>query len=122
MAVSPNLDIGFRDLMTETVTYAEQTGQNQYNEPTFGTPVSYQARVVGNLMELRNKRGEQVTSTVEIWLDTVDTITTDGQITLSGSEWVDTTPEIFTVRRVTDDKGDSHIQVSCGWQYHRQGA
>ena len=122
MAVSPNLDYGFRELMTETVTIAPKSGQNQYNEATFGTAVSYQARIVGKIMELRDRRGEEVTTTFELWLDTVDTIQPDAQLILTGAKWIDTTPEIFTVRRVTDEKGDSHVQISCGWQYHRQGS
>ena len=122
MAVSPNLDYGFRSLMTETVTVAPKSGQDQYNVSTFGTAVEYQARVVGKIMELRDRRGEEVTTTFELWLDTVDTIQPDAQLTLTGSKWIDTTPEIFTVRRVTDENGDSHIQISCGWQYHRQGS
>ena len=122
MAVSPNLDYGFRELMTETVTIAPKSGQDQYNEATFGTAVSYQARIVGKIMELRDRRGEQVTTTFELWLDTVDTIQPDAQLILTGSKWIDTTPEIFTVRRVTDEGGDSHVQISCGWQYHRQGS
>lgn len=121
MAVSPNLDKGFLDLMTETVTYATRSGQNEYNEPTFGTPVSYTARIVGKAMELRDAKGEEITVTYELWLDTVDTISPDGQLTLTGSKWIDTTPVIFTVRRVPDENGDSHIQISCGWRYHRQG-
>tara|TARA_R110002020_G_scaffold2230_4_gene10434 strand:- start:6680 stop:7051 length:372 start_codon:yes stop_codon:yes gene_type:complete len=121
MAVSPNLDKGFRDLMTETVTYAARSGQNEYNEPTYGTPVSYTARIVGKSMELRDAKGEETTVTYELWLDTVDIISPLGQLTLSGAKWIDTTPEIFTVRRVPDENGDSHIQVSCGWRYHRQG-
>jgi hypothetical protein len=122
VAVSPNLDYGFRELMTETVTVAPKSGQDQYNVPTFGTAVSYQARIVGKIMELRDRRGEEVTTTFELWLDTVDTIQPDAQLILTGSKWIDTTPEIFTVRRVTDENGDSHVQISCGWQYHRQGS
>ena len=122
MAVSPNLDPDFRELMPYTVTIAPKSGQNQYNEATFGTPVTYQARVAGKIMELRNKRGEQVTTTFELWIDTTDTIAPDAKLTLTGATWVDTTPEIFTVRRVSDENGDSHVQISCGWQYHRQGS
>ena len=72
-------------------------------------------------MELRDSRGEEVTATFEIWLDTIDVITAEDQLTLTGPEWIDTTPEIFTVRRVTDEGSHSHVQISCGWQYHRQG-
>ena len=122
MAVSSNFDSDFLELMPYTVTVAPKSGQNQYNEPTFGTAVSYQARIAGKIMELRSKKGEEVTTTFELWLDTTDTIAPDAQLTLTGSQWIDTTPEIFTVRRVSDENGDSHVQLSCGWQYHRQGS
>jgi hypothetical protein len=103
MAVSPNFDPDFLELMPFTVTVAPKSGQNQYNEETYGTAV-------------------EVTTTFEIWLDTVDTIAPDAQLTLTGAEWIDTTPEIFTVRRVSDENGNSHVQLSCGWTYHRQGS
>ena len=122
MAVSSNFDPDFLELMPYTVTVAPKSGQNQYNEPTFGTAVSYQARIAGKIMELRSKKGEDVTTTFELWLDTTDVIAPDAQLTLTGSQWIDTTPEIFTVRRVSDENGDSHVQLSCGWQYHRQGS
>ena len=122
MAVSSNFDPDFLELMPYTVTIAPKSGQNQYNEPTFGTAVSYQARIAGKIMELRSKKGEDVTTTFELWLDTTDVIAPDAQLTLTGSQWIDTTPEIFTVRRVSDENGDSHVQLSCGWQYHRQGS
>lgn len=122
MAVSSNFDSDFLELMPYTVTVAPKSGQNQYNEPTFGTAVSYQARIAGKIMELRSKKGEEVTTTFELWLDTTDTIAPDAQLTLTGSQWIDTSPEIFTVRRVSDENGDSHVQLSCGWQYHRQGS
>jgi hypothetical protein len=122
MAVSPNFDPDFLELMPFTVTVAPKSGQNQYNESTYGTAVEYQARIAGKIMELRDARGEEVTTTFEIWLDTVDTISPDAQLTLTGAEWIDTTPEIFTVRRVTDENGNSHVQISCGWKYHRQGS
>lgn len=122
MAVSSNFDSDFLELMPYTVTVAPKSGQNQYNEPTFGTAVSYQARIAGKIMELRSKKGEDVTTTFELWLDTTDVIAPDAQLTLTGSQWIDTTPEIFTVRRVSDENGDSHVQLSCGWQYHRQGS
>tara|TARA_R100001086_G_scaffold234689_1_gene157072 strand:- start:622 stop:990 length:369 start_codon:yes stop_codon:yes gene_type:complete len=122
MAVSSNFDSDFLELMPYTVTVAPKSGQNQYNEPTFGTAVSYQARIAGKIMELRSKKGEEVTTTFELWLDTTDVIAPDAQLTLTGSQWIDTTPEIFTVRRVSDENGDSHVQLSCGWQYHRQGS
>ena len=122
MAVSSNFDSDFLELMPYTVTVAPKSGQNQYNEPTFGTAVSYQARIAGKIMELRSKKGEEVTTTFELQLDTTDTIAPDAQLTLTGSQWIDTTPEIFTVRRVSDENGDSHVQLSCGWQYHRQGS
>ena len=122
MAVSPNFDPDFLELMPFTVTVAPKSGQNQYNEETYGTAVSYQARIAGKIMELRDSRGEESTTTFEVWLDTVDTISPDAQLTLTGAEWIDTTPEIFTVRRVTDENGNSHVQISCGWTYHRQGS
>ena len=122
MAVSSNFDSDFLELMPYTVTVAPKSGQNQYIEPTFGTAVSYQARIAGKIMELRSKKGEDVTTTFELWLDTTDVIAPDAQLTLTGSQWIDTTPEIFTVRRVSDENGDSHVQLSCGWQYHRQGS
>jgi uncharacterized lipoprotein NlpE involved in copper resistance len=108
MAVSPNLDKGFRDLMTETVTYAARSGQNEYNEPTYGTPVSYTARIVGKSMELRDAKGEETTVTYELWLDTVDIISPLGQLTLSGAKRMKTETVIFKflVDGVTIVKGE----------------
>lgn len=30
-------------------------------------------------------------------------------------------PTIYAVVRVTDDDGQHHVKIQCGWQYHRQG-
>lgn len=122
MAESTNLDRDFLDLMTQTVLLAPLASLNSYGKAKYGSDVSYQGRVVGKNMELRTFDGEEVTSTFMIWLDTIDQILTTHRITLSGTEWGDNlTPLIFTVRRVTDENDHSHVQLSCGWQYHRQG-
>jgi hypothetical protein len=35
--------------------------------------------------------------------------------------WIDRTPEIFALGRMTDEDGHHHTKIQCGWMYHRQG-
>jgi hypothetical protein len=123
MAVSPNFDSNFLEMMPETVTLTPVTGTNANNEPTYGSAVSYQARVTGKILMLRSFTGEEVTSVFTVYLNTIDQVLSTDKLTLTGSEWGnDLTPLIFTINRVTDENSHSYVQLSCGWMYHRQGS
>lgn len=90
------------------------------------TPVEFQCRISGKkLAERRPNSDADNQDTFDIWLrdDSNRRFTVNDKITLptdlAFSE--DRTPHIYSVGRVTDEDGQHHVKIQCGWQYHRQG-
>lgn len=116
----------FLSMMPHTVTVSRQSGIDVYGNRVFGTvtpPTTYRCRIVGKILSLRRGDREELTTVYDVYTDMGDDVmTTDDQITLNGDPaWIDQTPEIFAVSRVTDEDGHHHTKIQCGWQYHRQG-
>ena len=87
------------------------------------TPVEYPARIVGKGLAVRRKQDEEDTVIYDVYIDAgEDVIRMEDQIELPPNQaWIDTTPEIFTVGRFSDENGIHHTKIQCGWMYHRQG-
>lgn len=95
-------------LMVQTVTLTPWTGQNAYGEPTYGTAVSYTARVEGKVRMVRDSIGVERVSTVAVYLATTTSISPKDKLTLP-SGWTPQSPPLLAVQRHADDSGDSHM-------------
>lgn len=124
-------DPDFLSMFPYTVQLAPCTGVDGNAIPTYGADVAYRARVSGKIMGLRRGDEADITPIFEIWMvpsnaatDLTDVkITPEDRLTLP-DELVfgqDRSPVIFTVARITDEDGQHHVKLACGWQYHRQG-
>jgi hypothetical protein len=119
------MEADFLDMMPDRITVLRFTGVGfhggkEYDE---ANPREYQCRIVGKGIALRRTETEDSALIVDIYADTGnDTLTLDDKITLPADPaWIDSTPEIFSIGRYTDEEGQHHTKIQCGWMYHRQG-
>lgn len=102
------LESDFLDLMTQTVTVAPYSGQNGSGEASYGSPVSYSARVVGKSRMVRNMTGQEVLSSKTVYLYGASlSFSTKDRVTLPNGN-VPQTPPIIAVSQFPDDEGDHH--------------
>lgn len=103
----------WRDLFPHTVSVAPQTGKDQFGKPTYGTDVSYRARVVGKRRQVINAVGQAVLSDQTVYLYTADVVAPSSRVTLS-TGYVGSTaalainPPILSVARMPDESGFHH--------------
>lgn len=131
-----SLEKDFLDMMPHIIKYTRVLGYDRNVEPIVDPsgPREYQARVTGKFLSLRRPASQDETPIFDIYvgarikegrpiaLGTEDTFTVDGVLELPDDPaWVDGTPQIFAVGRITDDHGHHHVKIQCGWMYHRQG-
>lgn len=117
-------DPQFLDLMPYTVTLTSPTGRNAQGQPTFvgGTARAYRCRIVGDILALRDaKMGVESQAFVLYMMTGDDPVTTDDRITLPVIAAFGTgTPFIFAVERFTDEGGQHHTKLICGYTFHHQ--
>lgn len=113
----------FLTMMPHTVTIAPFTGRDLYGNLSHGAPVSYRCRIVGKVLALRRTVTEDQSVIFDIYLDAEGAVfsVNDQLILPADAAFVDQTPEIFAIARVTDEDGHHHVKMQCGWMYHRQG-
>lgn len=97
-------------LFSQTITIAPYSGQNSYGESTWGTAVSYAARVEGKMQMVRDSLGAERVSSVTCYVATTTAISPKDKLTLP-SGWTPASPPILAVQRQTDELGDHHIVV-----------
>jgi len=99
------------DMMPHAVTYAPVSSRDKYGKPTYGTAVSYQARVVQKQTRIVNRiNGQDAIATGVVWLAGSPTLSLDGRITLPDGS----TPTILNWEVVPDEEGDHHTKVYLG--------
>ena len=101
----------FNELMPSTVSISTRTSHNNYGEATYGTAVTYRARVVNRSGWARNMAGENVEVRTVCWVASTGTISISDRITLPGGA----TPPIVLVESFPDDDGTHHHKLSLGW-------
>ena len=101
----------FLALMPHTVTISTRSSHNNYGEASYGTGVTYRARVVNRSGWVRNMAGEKVEVRTVVWMASTGTIDTSDRITLPDN----TTPPIVKVARFPDGDGTHHHQLWLGW-------
>ena len=104
-----SLALALKKFFYHTVTIAPRTGRNNYALPTYGTAVSYSAKIEQSGKLVMNQQGEEVVGRYTIYLDTTTPPDVNGNLTMpSGFETVN---QIIAVRPVNDQNGMNHVIV-----------
>ena len=105
------LHVALSKFFNQTVTIAPWASADDYNKPTYGTAVSYKAKIESDRRMIRTDFDMEEKSTRKIFLNTiVTTITTKDQLTLPAA-FAPINPKILSIRTVTDVSGISHIVI-----------
>lgn len=103
----------FRDFMPHTVTVEPYSGQSAYGESTYGTAVTYPARVEMKSRRLAGLGGVEIAARGRIFLGTTTVPSAKDRITLPAS-FVPTQPPILDASPVNDESGIHHVVVFIG--------
>ena len=101
----------FLALMPSTISISTRTSHSNYGEATYGSAVTYRARVVDKSGWVRNAAGENVEVRTICWVASTGSIDISDRITLPGGA----TPPIVMGERFPDDQGSHHHKLSLGW-------
>lgn len=125
----------FLRMMPHTIQRAPETGRTFKNVKSYGDDESFRCRITGKVLALRRNISEEDTVIFDIyicpypvvdgviqWSAPVAIFRVTDRITLPDDQaFIDQTPVVFAVGRLTDEKGHHHVKLQCGWMYHRQG-
>ena len=95
------------DLMPAEVTVQSFISRTSYGVASYGSPVTYQARVQFTNRLIRISESEQAVARGKVWLATTDAITVQDKILLPDG----TTPLILTAQVIEDEKGPLYTQL-----------
>ena len=98
------MEAALRSLMRDTVTLEPYASQNKSAEETFGTAVTYKARVVGRIKAVIDLTGQERVSSVTTYFGASLTVTPRDRITLP-APFVPTQPKILAVEQIPDERG-----------------
>lgn len=104
------LELALKRMMDETIVRTPFSGKDAWNNPSFGTAVSYTARVQQKVVVLRNADGREVTSATQCYVATTDVFDERDLITLP-SGYLPQQPPIIHVKPVHDEQGGHHTVV-----------
>ena len=128
----------FLDMMPHIIAHQRFVSRDFNNIPTYDVAGEqrYRCRITGKVLALRRHEREEDTVIFDVYvcpypLDENDKIQWDEPEIVVGVEdkiilpddqaWIDRTPLLFAVGRLTDEDGHHHVKLQCGWMYHRQG-
>ena len=102
--------------MGQSVSIAPFTGRDGFGAATYGAAVSYPARVVGKVRQVRDARGQEVVSSQTVYVMTDQAFTPLDKVTLStgfvnSTEADRTTPPIVATARYPGADGQPHHSV-----------
>jgi UDP-N-acetylglucosamine enolpyruvyl transferase len=100
----------WRPFMKQRVSVEALTGRDAYGAPTYGTAVTYGARVVGRRRSVLNAAGEEVVSSQTVYLASGDNVLPTARVTLSTGDVGSTEswalqPTILATGRYPDETG-----------------
>ena len=98
----------FADMMKSTVTVAPLTGRARDGAPTYGTAVSYKARISYKNRTIRRANEQEVLSRGEVWTNGTTAIDVEDQLTLPAGSPGSLTPPILDVQMPRDEDGNIH--------------
>lgn len=99
------------DLMPNTVTVQPFVSRDSYGAASYGSPVSYRARVNYKTHNILGSDGQLILSNGTIWMACDDPMTADDRVTLDDGS----TPVILKVVRETDETGLA-VYTRVDWQ------
>jgi len=118
----------FLSMFAHTVQIQRWDGtyDGEGNPSPSATVLEFQCRISGKKLGERRSQGDGDNQDVfDIWFYDPEnrTFTVNDKVTLPTDLAFaqDRNPSIYAVARVTDEEGQHHIKIQCGWQYHRQG-
>ncbi|MBW2561268.1 MAG: hypothetical protein JRE40_10505 [Deltaproteobacteria bacterium] len=101
------LEQGFLEWFNQTVTIEPFTGVNVNGEPQYGAAVQYSAFVQRRTRLVRDRAGQEVVSTAQVYLDGSVDVGIQDRITLpDGSQ-----PVILSIEVLPDETGSTHHKV-----------
>lgn len=100
----------FTHMMPHTVTHTPVSSRNSYGKITYGTAVSYTARVVYRNKQVRSPSGELVMAAGTVWFAGTVSMSPDDKITLPDGS----TPQIISVEKYADDVEDRFTKIYFG--------
>jgi hypothetical protein len=99
----------FADLLNDTIIWRQKTGRNDFGARTFGTGITFTARVVKKTKMVRDIRGDQVVSTAQVWIGTTDDTNLDAPPNVSPEDQIELsngqTPDILMIEQPQDESG-----------------
>jgi len=101
------LEQDFLKWFNQIVTIEPFTGVNAYGEPQYGAAVQYSAFVQRKTKLVRDRMGQEVVSTAQVYLDGSVDVGIQDRITLpDGSQ-----PVILSIEALSDETGNTHHKV-----------
>ncbi len=97
-------------LMPVTVDVYQLASRDAYGVPAYGTPATFNARVVYKPTRVVDTAGDEVVAKGVVWIATTTTIDPEDAIELPDG----TRPPILAVSIVSDDAGTHHVKVFFG--------
>ena len=110
----------FQHLATDTVSIANQSGFDGYGDPTYGSAVTYPARVVGEQKLIRGFSGAEVVARLTVYVLAAVSVQPTARVTLSTGGMVNSTeasalsPPILGAKREPDQSGLHHTTLYFG--------
>ena len=104
------LAVPLRKLFTSAVTLASLSSIDKWGKSSFGSAVSYRAKIERASELVMTNSGDEVTGRYKVFIDTTTIPSVSDQITLP-SGYEPTTPKILQVRPVSDHRGVNHVVV-----------
>lgn len=101
------------DWCLDQITVEPFSCQDSYGVASYGSSVTYQARVTGQLKRVTSFAGEERVTTVTVYVSGSTGITVRDRITLP-SGWTPSQPEIVAVSRIPDEAGAWWETLYCG--------
>lgn len=109
------IEQALRDLMTDTVTIEPWASENVNVEDSFGAPVTYTCYIAGERKLVRGKDGQQLISTVQMYLDQLASFDVRSRITLP-ARFAPVVNSILSLELLQDDQAVptvAHTVVYC---------
>lgn len=102
------------DLFNRTVTIAPYASQTTAGKPSYGSAVSYSARVVMKDVGVRTLEGTTIIGKGTVYLPGVYVVTTRDKLTLPSGVLSPSTPPILSVSVTDDEMGGSYTTMVIG--------
>lgn len=96
--------MSIKRLLQETVTIKAQTGTDAWGKPTFDAGTDYDARVQEQREVVKTTEGQEVLSTVQVYINGDATVGPNSQVTLPDGRQ----PDIITIRKPKSASGTVH--------------